>query len=378
MLNLDSKTIVFMSVLQAPVIALVLLLLRRNYPTSVQGLGWWAHGTVWIFLGILLIGSRGDIPNLLSMPLGAIFLMSGHVIWIMGTERFLGLPSIAKRLQYFVGAISVLFCLFYAVWPVFEIRAALLCSGMFVLGLVHSQRIAIGSESKFAGRMLVFCLLANGMVWLTRVVGILTGALDKNLFAASAFNTFLNTSQSVLVLLILFGFVFLASERVRDEFEKLATKDSLTGALMRRAWDVHAQAEVDRSRRHARPLSLIAMDLDHFKQINDTLGHAAGDQALIDFVNRVSALLRKQDLLGRIGGEEFVLLLPETGMDEAVVVAQRIRTVTERESKTPHYTVSIGVAELQLHEGTVAAILSRADAAMYRAKSWGRNRVELA
>lgn len=378
MLSLDSKTIVFISVLQAPVIAMVLLLLRRNYPASVKGLGWWAHGTLWIFLGIMLIGARGSVPDILSIPVGTTLLMFGHVIWIMGTERFLGLPSIANRLRLFVAAVCLLFYGFYAFWPVFEARAVLLGLGMFTLCTVHSRRIALGSDSKFAGRMLVFCLLANACVWMARVIGILSGHLDQNLFTSSPFNTALNTTQSVLVLLILFGFVFLASERVRDEFEKLATKDSLTGAMMRRAWDMQAQAEVDRSRRHARPLSLIAMDLDHFKQINDSMGHAAGDQALVDFVNRVAGLLRKQDLLGRIGGEEFVLLLPETAMDEALVVAERIRSVTERESKSPHYTVSIGVADLQLQEGTVASILSRADAAMYRAKSWGRNRVEQA
>lgn len=378
MLNLDSKTVIIISTLQAPVIALVLLLLRRNYPSSVKGLGWWAQGTLWIFIGILLIAARGAISDIWSIPVGATLLLCGHVLWIMGTEKFLGLRSTARELGLFASALSILFFCFFAFWPSYQMRVVLIGIGMVTLNLVHCHRIASGCEPQFAGRMLLFCLGANACAWLARVTGVLTGNLGQDLFVPSAFNTFLSTSQSVLVLLALFGFVFLATERVRNEFEKLATRDSLTGALMRRAWDVQAQTEIDRSRRHARPLSLIAMDLDHFKQINDTLGHAAGDQALVEFVHRVSGLLRKQDLLGRIGGEEFVLLLPETGMDEAVVVAQRIRAATELESNSPHYTVSIGVAQLQLQEGTVAVILGRADAAMYRAKSQGRNRVELA
>lgn len=378
MLSLDSRTIVVITAMLGPVIALVLLLLRRNYPASVKGLGWWAQGTFWMFGAILLIAARGSIDNLWSMPVGTSMLMTGHVLWIMGTEKFMGLPSSAKMLAVFTATVCAVFVWFYAVVPSFEARMCVIGFGMLTLNLVHCHRIAFGSEPQFAGRMLLFCMAANACAWLARISGALTGMMHEDLFAVSTFNTMLSTTQSVLVMLTLFGFVFLASERVRDEFEKLATKDSLTGALMRRAWDAQAQTEVDRSRRHVRPLSLIAMDLDHFKDINDTLGHAAGDQALIDFVNRVNTLLRKQDLLGRIGGEEFVLLLPETTVDDAMVVAQRIRSVTERESKSPHYTVSIGVAGLESQEATTASILSRADAAMYRAKSWGRNRVELA
>jgi diguanylate cyclase (GGDEF)-like protein len=246
------------------------------------------------------------------------------------------------------------------------------------MAFFHCHRIAVGRKPRFAARMLLVCLGINGCIWLVRAGSALTGAIGSDVLASNPLNVLLSAVQSILAMLTLFGFVLMASERVRDVFEQLATRDSLTGAWMRRAWDTQAQGELDRARRHGRPMSLIAMDLDHFKNINDTLGHAAGDQALIDFVNRVNALLRKQDSLGRIGGEEFVLLLPETAADEAHIVAERIRASIERESKSPAITVSVGVAELQPQESTVAAILSRADAAMYRAKSWGRNRVELA
>ena len=172
--------------------------------------------------------------------------------------------------------------------------------------------------------------------------------------------------------------MLLASERVREEFERLATRDSLTGALMRRAWNAAAQLELDRHRRHQRELSLVAMDLDHFKRINDTYGHQAGDKALVDFVERVNTHLRSQDQMGRLGGEEFVLLLPETSADEAWVVAERIRESSAQSSDGVRYTVSMGIATLREQDHTVQDLLARADEALYRAKGNGRNRIEFA
>lgn len=376
--NLDSRTIVIITAILGPVMALVLLSLRRNYPGSVKGLGWWAGGTFMLFGGILLIAARGRIDNLLSIPVGALLLMAGNATWIIGTEKFLNLPDSSRSLVLGVLAAFGLFLAFYIVRDDYQTRVLVVGLAMATMAFFHCQRIATGRRPRFAGRMLMFCLAVNGCVWLVRASSALTGFIGSDVLETNALNILLSTIQSILAMLTLFGFVLMASERVRDVFEQLATRDSLTGAWMRRAWDAQAQGELDRARRHGRPMSLIAMDLDHFKNINDTLGHAAGDQALIDFVKRVNTLLRKQDSLGRIGGEEFVLLLPETGADEAHIVAERIRACIERESKSPAFTVSIGVAELQPQESTVAAILGRADAAMYRAKSWGRNRVELA
>jgi diguanylate cyclase (GGDEF)-like protein len=378
MLNLDSRTIVVITAILGPVMALVLLSLRRNYPGSVKGLGWWATGTFLLFGGILLIAARGRIADFLSIPIGALLLMAGHAAWVAGTEKFMGLPLSVKTLGAIVLSAFALFLGFYVIHDDYLMRVAVVGLAMSTLTVLHCQRILASGKPRFAGRMLLVCLGANGVAWLLRVGGAFAGTIGPDVLATTTLNVFLSSAQSILAMLTLFGFVLIASERVRDVFERLATRDSLTGAWLRRAWDVQAQGELDRSRRHNRPLSLVAMDLDRFKNINDTLGHAAGDQALIDFVNRVNALLRKQDSLGRVGGEEFVLLLPETGADEAQIVAERIRASIERESKSPAYTVSIGVAEMQPQESTVAAIMSRADAAMYRAKSWGRNRVELA
>jgi diguanylate cyclase (GGDEF)-like protein len=123
-------------------------------------------------------------------------------------------------------------------------------------------------------------------------------------------------------------------------------------------------------------MALLLIDLDHFKQVNDTYGHQGGDQALISFVNEVNAVLRQPDLLGRLGGEEFLVLLPETTREEAIAVAERIRETCARERPGPHCTTSIGVTTNLSDSDTMDTLLARADAAMYRAKHNGRNRVE--
>jgi len=125
-------------------------------------------------------------------------------------------------------------------------------------------------------------------------------------------------------------------------------------------------------------MSLLMLDLDNFKAINDAHGHLVGDQVLVDFTGRAKAALRRPDHLGRFGGEEFVALLPETGIDEALVVAERLRAAVASSTAAHGCTVSIGVAGSDAGDATVDAILSRADTAMYAAKAAGRNCVRSA
>lgn len=166
-------------------------------------------------------------------------------------------------------------------------------------------------------------------------------------------------------------------EDVNQRLQQLATTDSLTGAANHRQFEDRAAAEVDRARRRSTPLALLAMDLDHFKEVNDRHGHHVGDEILKVFVQTVKEVLRSSDLLARTGGEEFKVLLPDTTLADAVGIAERIRervaalSVPTR-GATASATVSIGCAEL---EGDLASTERAADECLYRAKSLGRNRV---
>lgn len=167
-----------------------------------------------------------------------------------------------------------------------------------------------------------------------------------------------------------------------QRLEQLARTDALTGAANRRDFMERLGTEILRSQRSGAPLTVLAIDLDHFKQVNDRWGHAAGDDALVNFVRTADSQLRGTDVLARLGGEEFVILLPETSVPEAAEVAARILTsVRSQVIVTAEgefgYTVSIGVAGLMHDRDDGDALLSRADLSMYRAKQLGRNRVEM-
>jgi len=166
--------------------------------------------------------------------------------------------------------------------------------------------------------------------------------------------------------------------RLRD----LATIDDLTGALNRRAFFDVASQEIERAGRYATPVSVVMIDLDHFKQVNDRHGHAAGDAALRLTAAAMNASLREVDRLGRLGGEEFAVLLPQTPLAGAIEVAERLRRAiaqvavpVEPAPATLHLTASLGVAEHRLGTLGPDAVLNRADAALYRAKHEGRDRV---
>ena len=170
-------------------------------------------------------------------------------------------------------------------------------------------------------------------------------------------------------------------ETARRALHEVAIRDGLTNLYNRRFFAARLEAEVDRARRDGMPLSVILIDIDHFKRINDSLGHAAGDEVLQCVADVLIAGVRPYDLSARFGGEEFVALLPGATMDEGVHVAERIRRAIEtlsipvlRDGSSPQVTASMGIARLGAEPDTADELLRRADEAMYAAKAAGRNR----
>lgn len=160
----------------------------------------------------------------------------------------------------------------------------------------------------------------------------------------------------------------------------LATTDYLTSACNRREFVKRAELEMQRSVRHGSALSVLMLDIDHFKRINDSQGHAGGDTVLVGLTKLIHGKLRGSDLLARIGGEEFAILLPDTTLDGASTLAERIRQAVQEQQVplkdgTLSYTVSIGVTQRRNEENQFEKVLAAADAALYQAKNGGRNRV---
>lgn len=180
---------------------------------------------------------------------------------------------------------------------------------------------------------------------------------------------------------LLWGFDISTHKALEAQLRELATRDALSGLLNRRAFMERSTALFDHCRRHGQPCTVLMIDIDHFKRINDRHGHQMGDTAIRASAEAIGQALRDADLLGRLGGEEFAALLPHASADSARQVAERIRGAIAQlglASPAGHpvtFTISIGMAASERHHTGIEPLMADADAALYRAKAAGRNRV---
>lgn len=214
-----------------------------------------------------------------------------------------------------------------------------------------------------------FLVLSHGVVRAFHTTGAFSTVYGEEELMARLRSEKANTEQALIQL-----------QEANAELAKLASTDSLTGAANRRHFFAAIDIETGRAERSGMPLSLLALDIDHFKEVNDRWGHQAGDQVLREFVQSVKNSMRPHDILGRIGGEEFMVLLPDTSQPSAVQLAERIR---QQVAELPiphaqgslHVTVSIGVGEFGRDGEKPEQVIKAVDDRLYQAKHAGRNRV---
>ncbi len=379
---IDPRTFLLVATLFGMLCALVLWVQARSFPADIEGLRDWALAVVLIGSASGLASMRGVLPDSLAVVAASAMLLGGQLLLITGLLRYNGRRPVWRPTLDIIGAILILI-----VWLTYGSHSyqgriflmALAHIGFFSFGAYLSWRAApAGFGSRFLSA--VFLLGVAVAVWrittLSVGVDVADDIFDRNLVQQAYLGMF---SLGVLGLSI--GFILLANERLRVELEFMATRDPMTGVFNRRAFFTRAEIEWARSMRSGRPLAAITSDIDFFKKVNDTYGHHIGDLVIKDFAHRSAQMLRLPDILARFGGEEFVILLPDTGMAEAKQVAERIRREieTHRDKTLPAYTVSLGISIAQGKGGDAAdveALLAEADAALYRAKQGGRNRVE--
>jgi diguanylate cyclase (GGDEF)-like protein len=209
--------------------------------------------------------------------------------------------------------------------------------------------------------------------------------LDQEVLGALSLSATLPSIFSEADLRLLSSFAATATAAIHNailysETQSLATTDPLTGELNRRALFEMGQREIERFQRFGRPLSWVMFDIDRFKQINDTYGHAAGDQVLVTIVERCCRVIRHIDIVGRYGGDEFVILLPETDYQIAGEIADRVRTSisdtpVETDAGAISVSVSMGVTVASQDTADLGLLLNKADQALYRSKRAGRNTI---
>ena len=378
MATVDPRTLLLVATFCALLCALVLWVQARSFPNEIGGIRHFAIGVVLIGCACGLASTRGMWSDLLSIVVSSGFHLLGQLFLIVALQRYSGLKPTWRPALDVIGAVLILI-----VWLTY---GSLHYQGrIFAMSLAQIALSAVGGylawrarPSGFGSRFLATLFFICALVALWRI-GTLPGYVTEtdDIFDHDVIQQVYLGAFSLGILALSIAFIVLTNERLRVELEFMATRDPMTGALNRRAFFALGEVEWARSRRAQRPFSLIVSDIDFFKKVNDTYGHQVGDQVIIDFCQRTLTMLRIPDLLARFGGEEFVILLPETGLNDARKVAERIRQEieTQRNKGLPAYTVSIGLAVSNSGAADLEALIAKADEALYRAKTSGRNRV---
>lgn len=378
MSQIDPRTVIYLASVMSCLMSLVHYALKRNYPASIKGLDNWSEALLLIFVGSVLASASNKLPQILSISVARFLITLGLYLSYVGTQRFFGIKPRIKPWLALIALVTGLQLWFTFGQPNYHAR---LVTANLLAGLIFSMQARLllqqGSFT-FAKLLTTVVLVLMAFIQILRLVASFIWPIGNDIFDTSPLHLFYVASFVFCVFLFSIGTVLMATDRLRTELEHLATHDSLTNALTRRSMNAACERELERCKRHGHSMALLLLDLDHFKKINDTYGHQAGDQALINFVAKVNALLRQPDQLGRFGGEEFVALLPETSLDEAILVAERILAACVLSDHETSCTVSIGITCNQKDSDTVDSLTHRADAALYRAKANGRNRVETA
>jgi len=378
MRSLDPGTIILLSGIMCGLMSLVLYSLKRNYPSSIKGLGEWSAGLLIAFFGTLLATAYGQLPIFFTIFLTRLMLASALYLIYVGSQRFFGVTPQIRPWLLLIAAMMLAQAWFTFVEPSFRIRLALSNVLAAYLFSCHAHLVFKQGAQTFARILTLAVLLVMALIQVVRLVTAFFWPVGQDIFDKSPVQLIYVGSFVFCILLFSISTVLLASERLHSELEHLASHDSLTNTLTRRSMNEGCEKELERCRRYGRNMALMLMDLDHFKRINDNHGHQVGDRVLVNFVTQAKNLLRLPDQLGRFGGEEFIVMLPDTALEDALLVAERIRESCAQVTQGPNCTVSIGVTTYLHEKDTVDSLLARADAALYQAKANGRNRTETA
>lgn len=355
----------------ALLMSFTLLVIHRSYPRTIRGLDNWAQGAFAWSIGFFLLIGRGSLPDFLAYVISNTLIAFGFTLFLLGLTKFSELkknPAIPILMSLNV----VLF--FYFVWFV-QIQPAFLPRAWAMIAIVLINLLCIFSilikkyKKSFGWKYMLFVFGFILIIWVIRAFALSQGKLQQDFHETpSIVSLFMIVTAPIASAMGLLGCIILASEKLHHQLENKSRFDSLTNCLARASILEEIQKEILRSVRQKSKFAVMMMDLDNFKTINDTLGHAHGDRILIDFSNRVIELIRQIDRLGRLGGDEFVVLLPDTSQAAAQAVAERIYAAGNR-SDHLSWQVSIGISVWEGSTDSLEQLMERADKALYLEKS---------
>lgn len=383
----DIRTSLLLGAFLTLLIGVLLFSVRRHFAATLQpSLRWWILATMLHPIGFLLIGLRSVVSDWWAVVLSNTLIATACAAFAISLRIFSGSPQRRARLVALVLGTCALAIFYTFVDPNDAMRVGTI-SVLYALLLGSSARAvyrrgqALTAITHITGGLFLVgtvIMAWRGLVYLFLPASIPPSVLDPTPMQIAAFG-----AGGLLPVISTVGYLLMCTEFSQRELAKAASLDYLTGICNRRAIEDLAKRSIAAARRHGIPMAMMIIDVDHFKRINDDFGHQAGDGALVETVERLRDSLRSEDLVGRLGGEEFVAVMPNTDAASALAAAERMRaafadTPMQIDGRALTITVSIGVAVLDAQDQQYAHLLRRADRAMYAAKSAGRNKVMLA
>jgi diguanylate cyclase (GGDEF)-like protein len=382
-MNLDISTLFTVTIYVEAVLGLLLLFVWAQN-TAIHGVAWWGFAHLLRALSVVLFGMYGAAPDLVTIDLANAILLTAFAVTWTGARVFDGRP--VEPVYMVTGAVLwLLVCRLPVLADAIEPRA-LIASGIITAytWLTAYEFWRGRTEALISRWPAVFMLFAHGSLFILRtpLALLLTGSPDTSMLG-SVWLTVLSFEALLFTISIAFILLAMAKERTEQRHRAAAMIDPLTGIANRRAFLQDAAAMAKRHRDDPQPTAVLLLDLDHFKSINDRFGHAFGDRVLALFADGARRSIRASDLFGRLGGEEFAVMMYDVDGAKAAAVAEQIRAHFENiasdvDGRAVGATVSIGVAHCDAVSFDVAELLAQADHALYAAKEQGRNRVQAA
>lgn len=380
--QLDTATLAFVTGLAGFLLAATMAGIRlagmRNAALLYWGLAGLAFG-LGHQLGHLFLTLDLGVPKPVALTIANGLITLTHVLLLAGVRVYLGRSSLLAPLLALAGLLILAGVFWREMQEVLRVRVLVLSGFYLSLDFISSAQLwrAPTGDRRFqrlAGGVFAFnaTFLAVRFVYASMTDGMTAS------FVNDPFQILFFVVSLVFVYVLTLALALLMFRGKEIELRRLVHRDPLTGLFNRRSLFEHAAREQARCERYGTPLSLVMLDIDGFKAVNDTFGHGAGDDVICETAARVACALRDVDAAFRLGGEEFLILLPSTDVDAAVGVAERLRyAVASRpvDAIGRGVTASFGVTELRRGEEDWEAAMRRADVALYRAKAEGRNRV---
>ena len=376
----DPRTLL-LSLTTVALVTGLLLLISSRQNRDEPGLVYWGLANLVGAAGLILAGLRGITHDRLTIDLANALIVSAYALNWAGTRRFCHRPA-----PVWMIAAPALVWLALNQWPAFHLNASWRIVGVSLLSASACFAAAttlwnLRGERLVSRYPAVVWLILNGAMFLARVpLVLLSEAPDNTGVQASPAFTLILFAGLIHVTLITFLQISLTKDRAENRYRQAANTDMLTGAPNRRAFFDVAEPLVAAAARENRPACALIVDIDRFKTINDSYGHAAGDAVLVAVAGAIAAQLRPGDAFGRLGGEEFGCLLPDTDLLTATHIAEELRARIAAldlryEGAVVRISASIGIAPTEATTDSLDRLLAEADAGLYQAKRAGRDRV---